>query len=543
MRTIQQRVLIALLVTILAAACGTGAGYLLGVSVATRQAQFQLRQEANHLIAQENAFLTETFATLKKMSSSPFPYCSDAEVSYFRKLLFQTDYLRDGGRIRNGRIDCSATLSRADLPSAPLKPDFSMPGGSKVYRETGPLQVGNRPTFGLQFNDLYVVINSGAAGTVDSSQLPYILTVTPASGSTPARLLSTAPQPDDAAFSKEGAARIGDTLYFTRCTPDGRSCVTTHTTIRQAAQAGHYVLWLCMAQGGLAGALFGFACSLFYQRSRGMEQQLRRAIQKDQLQFVYQPIVSLPDGKIVGAEALARWTDEEGFVVAPDIFIKIAEDHGFVDSITALAVRHVLRDFAATFRAYPELRVSVNVAASDLSDHRFLAMLESSLEEAGVNANNLAIEITESSTARHEVAIETIRQLHEKGHSVHIDDFGTGYSSLSYLQDLAIDTIKIDRSFTHSIGTDAVNVAILPQILAMAAVLNLQVIAEGVQTSEQANYFAAAGDGILAQGWLSGRAIFAIPASDFQKLLLAAPNRNQPGSEELASQSALTQQA
>ena len=105
-------------------------------------------------------------------------------------------------------------------------------------------------------------------------------------------------------------------------------------------------------------------------------------------------------------------------------------------------MRHALRDFAATFRAHPEFRLSVNVAASDLADQHFLAMLENALEEAGVRADNLTIEITESSTARHEVAIATIRRLHQKGHGVHIDDFGTGYSSLSYLQDLAIDAIN-----------------------------------------------------------------------------------------------------
>jgi sensor c-di-GMP phosphodiesterase-like protein len=522
----RQRVLVALLVTILAAAGGTGAGYLLGAGLAARQARFLLQQESGRLIAQENAFLKETYATLKKMSSSPFPYCSDAEVSYFRRLLFQTDYLRDGGRIRDGRIDCSVTLSRADLPAAPLKPDFSMPGGSKVYRETGPLQVGDRPTFGLQFKDLYVVINSGAAGTIGSPQLPYILTVTPASSRTPARLLSTAPQPDDAVFNKEGPARIKETLYFTRCTPDGLSCVTTHTTIRQAMRASQYVLWLCMALGGLVGLLFGFVCSLYYQRSRSMEQQLRRAIRRDQLRLAYQPIVSLPEGRIVGAEALARWTDEEGFAVGPDTFIKVAEEHGFVGAITELVVRHALRDFAATFRAHPEFHLSVNVAASDLADQHFLAMLEDALEDAGVRADNLTIEITESSTARHEVAIETVRRLHQKGHRVHIDDFGTGYSSLSYLQDLAIDAIKIDRSFTRSIGTDAVTVAILPQILAMAAALDLQVIAEGVETGEQAHYFAQAGDIILAQGWLFGRAVSVV---EFQNLLTASESMDVVG--------------
>jgi sensor c-di-GMP phosphodiesterase-like protein len=128
----------------------------------------------------------------------------------------------------------------------------------------------------------------------------------------------------------------------------------------------------------------------------------------------------------------------------------------------------------------------------------------------------VAIEITESSTVMREAAIETIRGLRERGHSVHIDDFGTGYSSLSYLHDLSVDAIKIDKAFTQAIGTGSVIVAILPQILAMAESLNLRVIVEGVETEEQASYFASAKQPVLAQGWLFGRPV---PAKEFLRLL------------------------
>jgi sensor c-di-GMP phosphodiesterase-like protein len=230
----------------------------------------------------------------------------------------------------------------------------------------------------------------------------------------------------------------------------------------------------------------------------------------------YQQIVSLASGRIVGAEALARWTDEEGFAVGPDVFVKIAEQHGFVGSITRLVVRHMLRDFAGTLRAHPDFRVCINVAATDLADSRFQPMLERALKRAGVAARSVVLEITESSTARHEVAIAAILCLRQRGHSVHIDDFGTGYSSLSYLHELSVDAIKIDRSFTRSIGTEAVTATILPQILAMAEALHHQVIVEGIETRQQADYFAALAQPIFGQGWLFGRAV---SASAFHSLL------------------------
>jgi sensor c-di-GMP phosphodiesterase-like protein len=143
-------------------------------------------------------------------------------------------------------------------------------------------------------------------------------------------------------------------------------------------------------------------------------------------------------------------------------------------------------------------------------------MLESALAEAGVHASSLGIEITESYTARQQVAKETILRLRERGHYVHIDDFGTGYSSLAYLHDLSVDAIKIDKAFTKAIGTDAVTVTILPQILTMADTLGLRVIVEGIETPQQARYFANASQTVYAQGWLFGRPV---PADAFLRLL------------------------
>ena len=143
-------------------------------------------------------------------------------------------------------------------------------------------------------------------------------------------------------------------------------------------------------------------------------------------------------------------------------------------------------------------------------------MLDQALAAAKVAARSLIIEITESSTARREIAVDTILRLRERGHLIHIDDFGTGYSSLSYLHSLSIDAIKIDRSFTQAVGTQAITVGILPQILSMADALNLQVIVEGIETSEQARYFSGSDRQALAQGWLFSRPV---PADIFLRAL------------------------
>jgi sensor c-di-GMP phosphodiesterase-like protein len=261
--------------------------------------------------------------------------------------------------------------------------------------------------------------------------------------------------------------------------------------------------------GGLACGLFGFLFSILYQRSTGMAQQLRRAIRKEKLRLVYQPIVDLPTGRIVGAETLVRWTNESGIEVAPDVFVKLAEERGFVGSITKFVLRHALSDFYETLCTHPAFRLSVNVAAADLADSTFLPALDRALELAGIPADRLVIEITESSAVRSRIAIETIHRLRQKGHAVHIDDFGTGYSNLAYLHDLSVDAIKIDKTFVQAIGTDSVISAILPQILSIAEALKLEVVVEGVETFLQARYFADIGKPVLAQGWLFGRPVSA----------------------------------
>ena len=172
--------------------------------------------------------------------------------------------------------------------------------------------------------------------------------------------------------------------------------------------------------------------------------------------------------QIVGAEALARWTDAEGKVVDPEVFVKLAEEKGFVGELTKSGAAASFADFANILESRPGFRLSVNVAGADLVDPEFIPMLSESLKAANVRPESIVIEISERSTSKSEAAMETIRNLRRMGHSIHIDDFGTGYSNLDKLLYLFADTIKIDKAFTGVIGTESVAVAILPQIMAMA---------------------------------------------------------------------------
>ncbi len=518
-RNLKARVSLALATTVFAAAGGMLAGYWVGREITLGLTAKGLHHDATRAIAESDMYAHDVHGVLDAMNTSRYPYCSDGDMEYLHDLLYHSIFLKEIGRIRDNRIACSTTLGREHLSSTELpKPDSIGTDGVKVYRDPRFFGLPNAAVTTLQAGDSYVVLYPYFDSLRERSAIHMKTTVIDASQSQSVHSVERDSKLTQPILTRNSDFRIGEIMYSTRCSSLSidHICITASLSVSEALEVNHRNLKVFIVLGGLTGALFGFICSILYRRNHSMEQQLRRAISRDKLRVFYQPIVHLASRRIVGAEALARWTNDEGTPVGPDVFIKIAEQRCFVGAITKLVLRHALRDLGAILRNHPDFSLSINVAASDLSDPEFLPMLESSVKREAVSARGLVIEITEGLTVKRDVAIEAICRLREMGHRVHIDDFGTGYSSLAYLQDLSVDAIKIDRAFTQTIGTDAVTMAILPSILALASALNLEVIAEGVETEEQASYFADGDDSILVQGWLFGRPA---PAAEFRRLL------------------------
>ena len=450
------------------------------------------------------------------MNSSPYAFCSEPEIEYFRQLIFQSRFLKAAGRMQSGRIGCSTTSGRTVLAEPQFTPAIARRDGTMLYKNLNPFRVDDQDVIAVQLGDSFVVYNPYNFAALDAPPMHFTATAVDSFTRQGDSLVGQVPSVKKNILMRNGKVKVGNTLYATRCSTDGDTCMTANISIPDALAVGRGLTLAYLAIGAVSGALIGLLFPLLYSRNKSVEQQLLRAIRADKLTVAYQPIVDLATGRIVEAEALVRWTDEYKNAVGPDVFIKIAEERGFVGQITKLVLRHVLRDFGSTMRARSTFRVNVNIAASDLADSDFLPMVENALADAEVAPRNLGIEITESYTARQQVARNTILRLRQKGHYVAIDDFGTGYSSLAYLHDLSVDAIKIDKAFTKAIGTDAVTVSILPQILTMAETLNLRVVVEGIETKAQADYFAASNQQIHAQGWLFGRPI---PARLFLQML------------------------
>jgi sensor c-di-GMP phosphodiesterase-like protein len=516
MRTFVQRVVVSILSATLLALVGGLGGIVLGRSFALNQFEDRLDHYANRILLESVISTAESRAILATMNSSSYAICSDEEIEYFRQLIFQSESLKAAGRMRDGRIECSTTSGRSVLAEAQYTPNIARQDGTKIYKNLPPFRVDDQDVVSVQEGDSFIVYNPYNLASLAAPPMHFTATAVDASTRQAEQMQGEIPNLPQKILTHEGKLQLGGKLYATRCSIDGLTCLTAYISIPDALAIARGYSMSCLAIGAVAGALIGLLFPVLYSRNKSIEQQLLRALRADALTVVYQPIVDLATGQIVEAEALVRWTDEYKNAVSPDVFIKIAEERGFVGKITKLVLRHALRDFGATMRARSTFRVNVNIAASDLADSEFLPMVENALADAEVSPRNLGIEITESYTARQQVARNTILRLRQKGHYVAIDDFGTGYSSLAYLHDLSVDAIKIDKAFTKAIGTDAVTVSILPQILTMAETLKLRVVVEGIETRPQADYFAANNQNIHAQGWLFGRPV---PAHLFLQML------------------------
>ncbi|MBI1209322.1 MAG: EAL domain-containing protein [Azospirillum sp.] len=241
-----------------------------------------------------------------------------------------------------------------------------------------------------------------------------------------------------------------------------------------------------------------------------IETALRRAVEREQLRLYYQPIVFLDNRGIAGFEALMRWEHPDHGLVSPDEFIPIAEECGLIGSLGNWALTAAARQLARWHRQFPEHRhlfVGVNVSTQQFRDDDLLDRVRRCLSDSGVSPTTLRLELTESTFMQDpERAEEVMRAIRALGVRLAIDDFGTGYSSLSYLQRFPADTLKIDRGFVQALANRKEDAAIVRVITTLAAVLGLEVCAEGIETENEAAFLQTLGCR-YGQGYLFGKPI------------------------------------
>jgi sensor c-di-GMP phosphodiesterase-like protein len=235
----------------------------------------------------------------------------------------------------------------------------------------------------------------------------------------------------------------------------------------------------------LISLLAAYVVYLLTANRMSLSYHIGHAISHREFRVYCQPIINAETGRCVGVETLLRWKNKRQGWISPDVFIPLAEQHGLIISLTRYLITTVV-DNLHLFPPRPSFYISINVAA----EHFNGVTIIDDIRRLWLPAHpmpSLMLELTER-TALSEIQYEQIKTLKEMGIMLAIDDFGTGHSSLSYLKKLSPDVLKIDRGFTAAIGTDAINATVTDTIITLAQRLKLKLVAEGVETAEQADY-------------------------------------------------------
>ncbi len=310
---------------------------------------------------------------------------------------------------------------------------------------------------------------------------------------------------------------VGVSIGIARFPDDG-------ATVEDLMKAGDLALYGAKADGRGCFVHFDREMTLQLQQKRTIESSLKRALEHGDLDIAFQPQIDLKSGQIIGAEALARWHDDDLGTVPPYVFIDIAEACGLILPLG----QWVLETACAEAKGWGPLGidgvVAVNISTAQLTQQDLVRSVEDVLKRSGLPPEKLELEITESLLMGDtQSAIYTLERLRALGVQLAIDDFGTGYSSLSYLKRFSVHKVKIDRSFVTDLEHQEDDRRIVNAIVMLGRALNLRTIAEGVETEGQSRLLASLGCN-EAQGYLYGRPM---PAAQFKSFCLAQIQSDQ----------------
>src|SRR4051812_18630514 len=247
--------------------------------------------------------------------------------------------------------------------------------------------------------------------------------------------------------------------------------------------------------GGARGGAFAKPMRTRFIERLDVENGLRRALQRNELRVYYQPEMSASQGRMVAVEALVRWAHPERGLLEPKEFMEIAEETGLIVEIGEWVLNEACSQVATWRASGAEVDVAVNMSARQLMQQDIVDVVRNALEQSGLPAESLCLEITENAVMRDpDAALATLTLVKELGVKVALDDFGVGFSSLAQLKEmLPLHALKVDRSFISGIADDKRNSAIVAAVVMMATTLGLTAIAEGVETEAQADEARALG--------------------------------------------------
>lgn len=493
-----------------AASAGAVLALLLGQAVLVQNADQNLREYAADLLAHATEVAQTSVSVLDVVNASDRQRCSDEELKELRYLAFQTEAIRDVGRIDHGGIICTAFGSRLDTPIV-LPPAQRIQADGSMLWKSVPDIGGFRHNVDMAARGHAIVFTSPFAFEAYEARSNYFnALVLTQDGRHVFRSFGNV---SELATPVEQTPRhwydLSTVRTTTSCSRDTNVdlCVVAGLDNVSVFRLPSLLIFGTAFLGFISGGGLGMAFYLQQDRRRSLPERVKRAIARDRMTLVYQPLVRLGDEQMVGVEALARLTDEDGEHIPPDVFIGIAEEQGFIGQVTRALIRKALAEIRPILVKRADFRCSLNLSIADILDPALCSFLDEQVAANGLDPRQIVLEITERETAGHDDLMTGMAAFQSKGHLFYIDDFGTGHSSLAYLARLPVSGIKIDRMFIQLVGKEAVGSKIVENISAIAESIGLALVVEGVETEEQAAYLRGINSDAIAQGWFYGKPV------------------------------------
>ncbi len=427
--------------------------------------------------------------------------CSEANISLMRRIAMSSIYIKAVGRVDGNHMVCSS-LEGSDVPFDLGEPALVSPSGV-IARGDVQLPIAEDMSFVvLQSGDYALILHKEHpidTGEVEEGVILAAITRTKAwtfasNGDVPAEWISFLGESDR-------AVEVTSNYVISLIASDRYDLVgIAAIPIGELDTLVDHIANVAIPIGIVASTILIAIIFYFRRRHSELPAVIRSALKRDEFFLEYQPIIDTDSGKWVGAEALLRWQRRNGERIRPDIFIPAAEEAGMIQGVTDRVLELVRRDVGPFFKFHPDFYISINLSSADLHDVQTATKFQNLSTEIGAADGNLIVEATETSFTMPDKARETIKQLRNLGISIAIDDFGTGYSSLSSLKNLDVQYLKIDKSFVDSVTREAVTSKVVLHIVDLAKTLNLEIIAEGVESEDQVKVLKSLGVRFF-QGW------------------------------------------
>lgn len=469
--------------------------------------QTHLAEYADWTLMRAEANLGRARAALTRIEAERHDGCSAAHINRMRQLVVDTTSVEEIGYFAGDRLDCTSWgLVMQDVVRSP--PDRTFDDGFHMNFNVDPVVSQGGSMLVLSYGNHNALIKPERLVDV-LSDTRMVLGIASDDGQ-----VIAVSEPIDpllqARLSRRAITGTDDRSIYASIRRNGLVAFAVADRSVIQPRLGQQ-RWILVPVGIIVSLVLVGVIILVSRQRLSPRKELEIAIRRREFLVHYQPIMELPGGRCVGAEALLRWQRPDGEWVSPEMFIPLAEHSGQIDALTDLMIAAVTHDMAALLEADRSLHVAINLSAGDMQSGRFLPVLHRALAGTGVQPSQIWLEATERGFMHAEQARDTLLRARSAGHLVAIDDFGTGYSSLSLLESLPLDALKIDKSFVSAIGQNAATSVVIPHIINMAQGLQLHIVAEGVETGEQAQYLRSAGVE-FAQGWLYARAM---PPAEF----------------------------